>query len=672
MGTEPVEKGTLVEFRLHGDRQLAVVQGTEGKKNLLLAMASGQTQSVHPRQITYVVPGQGYQAQGIARFLSDAEAIADPDSLEIAWEFLLEDNQAVEPPELAEILFSSSEPTSIYAAYQMLCADRVYFKQKGDAFEPRSQSQVDELKHQIEVAERKEREQEEFEARMQEAFTNPGSVMWPPGDRLRLESLERFALYGDEASDKGKAIKLLENLQRRATEESAFQTLVDLGVWSVHENLDLRRSQAPIRFSDDVLAATQGLLDTPPEDRSDRRDLTHLHTYTIDDASTQEIDDGLSVEFLSDNRQRLWIHIADPTRWILPGSTLDLEARRRATTIYLPDTVIPMFPFELAAGPMSLRQGEVSCALSFGVVLDADGAVEDVEICSSHIKVSYRLTYEDADEMLAMGVEKELTAIAEAAQLRYRWRVDRGAIDIGLPDQDIKVADGVPSIGVIDDTPSRQMVAEMMVLSGAAAARFCADREIAVPYRTQPAPELPSDDELALFGNGHARSFAIMRCMKKGEVATAPDRHAGLGLDAYSQVTSPIRRYSDLIAHFQIKAALSELDPPFDSTQLKESVSSLGIAAAEAVTIERQANRYWSLEYLRLHPDEVWNSLVLGHLREHENLALVMLDEIALRIPVRFQRHVDPGEWVQLAVTGVDPRRDRVDFDEVNTGEDTQ
>ncbi|MEO0353683.1 MAG: RNB domain-containing ribonuclease, partial [Cyanobacteria bacterium P01_A01_bin.3] len=215
MGTEPVEKGTLVEFRLHGDRQLAVVQGTEGKKNLLLAVASGQTHSVHPRQITYVVPGQGYSAQAIGQFLGEAEAIADPDSLEIAWEFLLEDNQAVEPPELAEILFSSTEPTSVYAAYRMLCGDRVYFKQKGEAFEPRSQSQVEELKHQIEVGERKEREQAEFEARLQAAFASPGSVLWPPADRLRLESVERFALYGDEASDKGKAIKLLESLQRR-------------------------------------------------------------------------------------------------------------------------------------------------------------------------------------------------------------------------------------------------------------------------------------------------------------------------------------------------------------------------------------------------------------------------------------------------------------------------
>lgn len=665
-----MEQGTLVEFRLQGDRQLAVVQGKEGKKNLLLSVASGQTHSVHPRQITYVLPGEGYKSEEIASFIDRVESELDADSLEIAWEFLLEEQQSVKPPELAEILFSSTEASSVYAAYRMLSEDRLYFKQKGDAFEPRSQTQVAEIKHQIEVTERKEREKNEFANRLQQALTNGGGVSWTPSDRLRLESLERFALYGEEASDKAKAIALLEQLQRGASADVAFQTLVDLGLWDIHENLELRRSQAPREFPETVKEAVQHLLESPPEDNSDRRDLTHLHTYTIDDASTREIDDALSIEFLEDGRQRLWIHIADPTRWVLPGSELDVEARKRVTTIYLPEIVIPMFPLELAAGPMSLRQGEISSALSFGVVLDEVGAIEDVEICPSHIKVSYRLTYDDADEMLEMGVEKELTEIAAAAQLRYRWRIDRGAIDIGLPDQDIKVVDGVPSIGVIDDTPSRQMVAEMMVLSGAAAAQFCAEREIAVPYRTQPAPELPSEDELALFGNGHARSFAIMRCMKKGEVSTAPDRHAGLGLDFYSQVTSPIRRYSDLIAHYQIKAALSDREPPFDAHSLKDVVASLGAVAGESVMIERQTNRYWSMEFLRLRPDFVWRSLVLGHLREHENLALVMLDEIAFRIPVRFKRHVNPGEWVQLQVTEVHPRGDRIDFEEV-TASDT-
>ncbi|MEI2422612.1 ribonuclease catalytic domain-containing protein, partial [Arthrospira platensis SPKY2] len=122
-----------------------------------------------------------------------------------------------------------------------------------------------------------------------------------------------------------------------------------------------------------------------------------------DDESTREIDDGVSLEFLEDGTQKIWIHIADPTRLIQPGDELDLEARRRTTSVYLPTGMIPMFPSELATGPMSLVQGKICCALSFGVVLNEDGSVKDYSIHTSIIKPTYRLTYDDVDEMLHLG-----------------------------------------------------------------------------------------------------------------------------------------------------------------------------------------------------------------------------------------------------------------------------
>jgi exoribonuclease-2 len=661
-----VEKGTLVEFRLNGNRQLGVVQGMEGKKNLVLTGATGQSHTVHPRQITFVVAGLPHCTPAdISPFWQEVQSYLDPESLTVAWEFLLEDGQPVEPADMADILYSNRAPACTYAAYRLLSEDRLYFKQKGDAFEPRSRAQVEELQHQMDVAARKQQEQAEFENRLQQALQGNREVEWSAADRLKLESLERFALYGDEASDKARAIELLQQLHRSSTSDSAFDTLVDLGCWNPHENLTLRRTQAPVQFSADAIAAARTLLEQSAPDDIDRTDLTGLHTYTIDDASTREIDDGLSLEFLPTGGERLWIHIADPTRWIVPGHPLELEARRRATSIYLPDRTIPMFPIELAAGPMSLRQGEVCPALSFGIELAPDGAISAVQICPSWIKVSYRLTYDDTDEMLELGVERELSAIAAAAQLRYQWRVQQKAINITLPETEIKVANGQPIVRVIEDTPARQMVSEMMVLAGAAAAQIASEHAIPIPFRQQPAPELPDEEDLALMSTGPVRAFAIMRCMKRGEIVPVPGRHAGLGLDAYSQVTSPIRRYSDLMAHFQLKAFLAGRPLPFTDTEIKEAILVLSETTQEATQVERQTNRYWTLEFFRQNPGKVWRSLILGHLREHENLALVMVDEIAFRIPVRFERRIEPGEWVHLAVRDVRPRHDTIDFREM-------
>jgi exoribonuclease-2 len=482
--------------------------------------------------------------------------------------------------------------------------------------------------------------------------------------------LSGFALYGEEGSNINLALETLAELDRPQNALAAFQLLVDLSLWSVHENLSLRRAQIPLEFSNQVLEVAQTCLNSPPPDRDvNRLDLTALKVYTIDDESTREIDDGLSLEFLEDGKKRIWIHIADPTRLLSPGDQLDLEARRRTTTVYLPTGMIPMFPSELATGPMSLIQGHTCCALSFGVLLDAEGAVEDYTIHASLIKPTYRLTYDDVDEMLQLGIqaEPEMEELANFAKLRKQWRDAQGAISIYMPESSIKVEGDEIIIKVLDDSPSRQMVAEMMILTGEVAARYGQAHNLALPYRSQPQPELPPQEELIQLPAGAVRSCAMRRYMPRSEVALTPARHASLALDTYTQVTSPIRRYSDLLSHFQIKAHLRGEIPPFSTEQMQEMVMSLGPAVKEASRIERETNRYWSLEYLRRQGQQVWQAMLLRWLREDINLGLLMLEELGLELPIRLNRAMPLGEMFTVKVTHVDPRQDVIQFQEIES-----
>jgi exoribonuclease-2 len=443
---------------------------------------------------------------------------------------------------------------------------------------------------------------------------------------------------------------------------------VNLGLWSPHENLSLRRNQIPVHFPPKVLELAHQRLNSPPPDlHVDRLDLTHLKVYTIDDESTREIDDGLSLEYLADGSQRLWIHIADPSRWLIPGDELDLEARRRTTTLYLPTGMIPMFPSELATGPMSLIQGQICCALSFGIILDPTGAIQDYSINTSLIKSTYRLTYEDVDEMLELGVqaESELEAIAQWAKRRQVWRHSQGAISIHMPESSIKVSDDEITIEVLHDSLARQLVAEMMILTGEVAARYGQAQNLPLPFRSQPQPELPSEEELLQLPAGPVRSCAIRRCMPRSEMSTTPARHASLGLDTYAQVTSPIRRYSDLLAHFQIKAHLRGEPLPFSIEEMKELTMSISSAAYEATLVERQTNKYWALEFLRRNTDEIWHALMLRWLREHESLGLVLLEDLGIELPMRFTRPISPGDRLELKVNHADPRHEIVHFQEM-------
>ncbi|MBD2361501.1 VacB/RNase II family 3'-5' exoribonuclease [Anabaena minutissima FACHB-250] len=676
-----MEKGTLVEFRVQGDRRLGVIDRPDGKTRWFVVDERGQSHSLAPRQITYTVNGKTYKSSEIPAFLEEVKPYLDPSSLEVAWELLVEDGETVTPSQMANLLFSESESAPCYAAHCLLSDDKLYFKQKGDAYEPRTTAQVAERKHQIEVEALKARGQQEFLVRVEQALQGE-AVEWQRHDRQRLEALEKYAAlladivrvgvnYDSLARAYPPPAPVLETMNmlgRPATPQGAFQLLVDLGWWSATENLFLRRSAIPVQFPSKVLEVAQQRLDDLPTDSdTNRLDLTHLKVYTIDDESTTEIDDGLSWEQVSDGRERLWVHIADPTRWLAPEDDLDLEARKRGSTVYLPTGMVPMFPEVLATGPMSLVQGKVCCALSFGIILDANGGVEDYTIHPSLIKPTYRLTYEDVDEMLQLGVqaEPEIAAIATWAKKRKVWRYNQGAISINMPEAMIKVKDDDISIDILDDSLSRHLVAEMMILAGEVAARYGQEHNIPLPFRGQPQPELPPDEELLLLPAGFVRSCAMRRCMPKSEMSITPVRHAGLGLNTYTQATSPIRRYSDLLTHFQLKAHLRGEVLPFSAEQLKEVMMTVTSTTQEVTMVERQTNRYWALEYLRRHPEQVWPVTVLMWLREDSNLALILIEDLGLQLPMVFKRSVNLGEQVCVKVSISDPQKDVIQFQEI-------
>ena len=663
-----MEQGKLIEFRVQGERRLAVAERPEGKKDWIVIDAGGQSHKIRPQKVEYTVDGV-YEPDQIDSFLSAVESYLDPSSLEIAWEILIEENGTATPQQMAELLFDEQSPEACYAAHCLLSQDKTYFKQKSDYYEPRSASQVAEIKHQLEVQEQKEREKSEFIAHLKQALAGE-KIEWSESDRLRLESIEQVAL---DSNISKQAQEILTEAGKNCDAKGAFQLLVDLGWWHEHENLFLRRSSYPTTFSKKVLDVVQPRLQTDSAENDENRlDLTYLKVCTIDDESTTEIDDGLSVEYLSDGKKKIWIHIADPTRIVDPGDELDLEARRRSTSLYLPTGMVPMFPPELATGPMSLVQGRICSALSFGVILDEAGGIEEYEIHPSLIKPTYRLTYDDVDEMLQLGVqnEPEIADLAQSSYLRRNWRKSQGSIQIKMPESIIKVKDNEEvTIELIDSSPSRQLVAEMMILAGQIGGKYGTEHSLPLPYRGQPQPELPSEEELLRLPAGPARFCALRSCMPRSEMSMSPIRHASLGLESYVQVTSPIRRYTDLLSHFQIKAHLRGEELPFSREELQEIVYSVSSSSYEATLVERQTNRYWGLEFLRRNAECVWDVLVLRWLREDENLGLILIEDLGMELPHRFDRPVTLGERMEMQVTRADPQRDEVRFREITEAE---
>ena len=232
----------------------------------------------------------------------------------------------------------------------------------------------------------------------------------------------------------------------------------------------------------------------------------------------------------------------DPSRLIDIDSPLDQEARRRATSLYLAEGVMPMLPLELAAGPLSLRAGQRCAALSVAVRLDEDGAVAEQRIARSWIRPRYGLTYTDGDELIELAPpgDEALSDLSGLLMLRMRWRRSKGAVMFDRPEGRFRRSDGALALQVIDPSPSRLMVSEAMLLMGAVVAGFGQEHSLPMPFRSQPAAELPSSDELDRIPEGPARDAAIKRCLSRGVQGTRAMPHFSLGLKAYVQATSPI------------------------------------------------------------------------------------------------------------------------------------
>ncbi|GIL70477.1 hypothetical protein Vretifemale_1219, partial [Volvox reticuliferus] len=292
----------------------------------------------------------------------------------------------------------------------------------------------------------------------------------------------------------------------RADPDVAAALLVEIGALRRHEPLQLLRRGLALQTSPEQEEEALALLASPPPDpdAASREELTQLTVFTIDDASTTEVDDGLSLERLPGGTGiRIWIHVADPTRWIRPGCNLDVAGRERIRTLYLPWGSVPMFPRRLAEGPFSLREGQVCDAMSVCVSLGTDGSLARPRVVPSRVRVSHKLTYDQADAVLAaaaaageaseadtvapsadcssMGLDAaavaDLVALRDAALSRRAYREARGCIEIPLPEAKIHVPyshldRARPSVNITRisqwDSASRGLVAEMMILAGEA------------------------------------------------------------------------------------------------------------------------------------------------------------------------------------------------------------
>jgi exoribonuclease-2 len=576
----------------------------------------------------------------------------------------LESDETVEIADFADLVCGGTAPAQLAACWLELVGPQFWFRFKQGVIQPRSAAELKPLRRERRLKQLHEQREQGWQHLLRARA--PIDVAGLPEDQqLRLEQLKQLAAGRIELEQLQPELRQsLSALHLGHDRGDLRHLLVDLGQWDPHQLASIGGTTWSTGFSAEHQREAERLLDLNaielPGD-SERIDLTAQRCVTIDDDDTRDIDDGLALERRPDGSLRLWIHVADPGRLVEPDSMLDLEARRRGSSLYLASGNLPMFPLELTTGPFSLRAGVRSAAWSTWVDLDTEGEIAAYGIERSWVKPTYRLSYSDADDLidLAPPEEADLSELDKLLDRRRQWRVRQGALQMDLPEGRIRSRDGEPVLEVSEPSTSRSMVAEAMILAGAVAARFGVERGLALPFRSQLPAELPPQAELDALPDGAVRFAAIKRCLSRGLMGTQPAAHFSLGLPAYVQATSPIRRYGDLVVQRQIHAQLNGA-PTLSEDDLQELLNSFDAAVREGIGISREDQRHWQQVWFEAHKSGQWQAEFLRWLRPQDRLGLLRVDDLAMDLAAECPQNAQPGEALLLRVQQVDSLRDQL------------
>lgn len=368
---------------------------------------------------------------------------------------------------------------------------------------------------------------------------------------------------------------------------------------------------------------------------SARRDLTALATFTVDPATARDFDDAVSAQREGEGF-RLWIHIADVTAHVKPGSLLDEEARRRANSTYVPGTVEPMLPHALSEHACSLAPGVERLAVTAEIALAQDGTPKTAGFYRSRIRSDARLNYDELDVIFSGRTEApaqvaEPLAVAREAAAALGDRRGTTSLDVESFEPEFRFDSNGEVVGArgVEQTESHRLIERLMILTNEQVAQLLQRKRVPAIYRVHAQPDPPRIERLVAqlhdLGiptpplrealapreagevaaqasrlvrreaerRGHGReayTSLVLRSLKQAQYSERNTGHAGLGSAAYCHFTSPIRRYPDLVVHRALLAVLGEGEPAPRGAEARDVAWHCSEQERESMRIEREAD----------------------------------------------------------------------------------
>ncbi len=682
--------GCIVEFMEANAPQIAIVLEEQGGKLRVLLPNRREMRTNTNRLLPWSGPiysdtqcGRDSLIKILQTHKENRQSIATDIEALSMWDLAQGEVESATAKWFAELFVESPNIDTIAAYGHVLLQCKSHFKFHSPNFEVYSAEIVEQRLAAQEESKRRESlitGGAEFFRLLWDVCNNKSSLppktdkRWPDADVLEfLENLLRKRIADPETNDDDTIWRMLvKGLADVA--HLPLQLAMAWGIVPLHYNYWLDRAdyEASDTWGEEFAKDIQDIVQTV---QKHDKPTTSLPFISIDNASTRDIDDAFFMQELGDGALRLHLALACPALLWPFDSELDRAVMRRATSIYLPEDTYHMLPQLLGIDILSLVESTVRPALCITCDMDADGQIITCEPSIEWVKIEANLCYDHCEMVLngakaspAYAYASQLELGYRLAALRQRKRIADGAVIMDKPDNKI-VLQGAGSETKVtieeqgSNVKSQMLVAEMMILASTAIAKWGQERNIALLYRTQ---DVAIPREYAgVWSEAHLMA-RIMRSLIPSSLELQPRRHAGLGISAYAPITSPLRRYPDLVNEAQIVHMLLHDSPRYDAQSLEQMLMQLNLRLDAASQVQRFRPRYWRLLYVRQHGDKTWWDAVVTE--ENDNFAFISLPHVQILVRGKrnlFSERACPGQEVKVRLGKVNPLYNEISILEV-------
>jgi len=368
-------------------------------------------------------------------------------------------------------------------------------------------------------------------------------------------------------------------------------------------------------------------------------DLSDLKTYIIDSENPKEIDDAISLE-INNEIKRIWVHISYPSRIFDFNSEIDLEAKKRASSLYLIDNYVSMLPKKIIE-KSNLKQSKVSETLSACIELNDNGSIKNYKILEAIIKPNYEISYNDANELLELEPheEYELIILNKLLKKSFNYRTEQGAITFNNNYSKIIYENNNISFEINEITDAHKLVSESMILMGNVLSDYLIKNKIPAPFRSQKI-NCDSKNILQRNFNSPVKYIILKQFIGKSITSLKYNIHETLGLNSYIQATSPLRRYLDLLVQRQIYLFINKKEILSDNL-INDEIEFSKIKQKENNNIIKENKLFYLRKFFNNHIYKLHKIIFIKWINHKKNIALVYFIDYSLELLINLYISVD-------------------------------